>query len=471
MPIVVLIFAIAATVWGAMIAQRGSLLVGCGMVIVVGYVLGHEFWNLKAGPLSLTLDRALLLAVLGAFAVQWRLGSFSLRPLTGSDYNLGALMVLLVVSALLSGTPDITSGVTSKWGRLLASFLIPTALYLLVRQLPISYSNWARMLSLLVLLGAYLAVTGVLEVAHCWSLVFPRYIADPELGIHFGRARGPELNSVSMGMHLTACCLCAAALLPQMRQRWQQLALLVAGPLMALGVLLTFTRSTWIGFGVSAIVVAAFWVPRHLRLPAFSFAAVVGMLFVAVSWSHVVGLQREGTAEESEHSVDQRESFVYISWQMFCDHPIWGVGFERFYDKKMPYLSDRRQTVELESIRGLHHHNTLLSILTETGMVGFAAFAAVLFVWIRNGWRLATRREAANWIRTQGILMLAIMANYLCSAVFHDVTLLPSQEVLLFVIAGLTVNLLQTTEALPRLAAVEVSGGGNLLGSGNFAQA
>jgi N-acetylglucosaminyldiphosphoundecaprenol N-acetyl-beta-D-mannosaminyltransferase len=39
--------------------------------------------------------------------------------------------------------------------------------------------------------------------------------------------------------------------------------------------------------------------------------------------------------------------------------------------------------------------------------------------------------------------MLALMANYLCSALFHDLTLLPSQQLLLFAFAGLTAALQQ----------------------------
>jgi O-antigen ligase len=128
---------------------------------------------------------------------------------------------------------------------------------------------------------------------------------------------------------------------------------------------------------------------------------------------------------------------------MFCDHPFFGVGFGRFYDQKLPYLSDRRQTVELESIRNLHHHNTLLSVLTETGLIGFAAFAAVFVAWAACAWRLATDFNAEAWVRAQGVIMLALLANYLSSAVFHDVTLLPSQELLLFVFAAVTVNLQQ----------------------------
>jgi N-acetylglucosaminyldiphosphoundecaprenol N-acetyl-beta-D-mannosaminyltransferase len=163
-----------------------------------------------------------------------------------------------------------------------------------------------------------------------------------------------------------------------------------------------------------------------------------------------LGIKREGTVEDSEHSVGQRQSFAYVSWQMFCDHPVLGVGFGRFYDRKLPYLSDRSQNFELESLRPLHHHNTLLSVLTETGIVGLAAFVGVFVAWTRCSWRLATD-VVSSWTRAQGILMLALIANYLCSAVFHDLTLLPSQELLLFAFAAITVNLNQcaATSASP----------------------
>ena len=167
-----------------------------------------------------------------------------------------------------------------------------------------------------------------------------------------------------------------------------------------------------------------------------------------------MGSQREGTAAESEHSVDQRTSFAYVSWQMFRDHPVLGVGFGRFYDRKLPYLSDRSQPFELESIRPLHHHNTLLSISTETGIVGFAVFAAVLIVWCRQAWLLARNADATGWTRAHGVLMLAIITNYLCSAVFHDLTLVPSQQGLLFLFAALTINL---ATANCKLAAYQIS--------------
>jgi exopolysaccharide biosynthesis WecB/TagA/CpsF family protein len=459
MPVVAAALALAALAWTAIIARRGSLLVGCGLLLVVSYALGHEFWHARIGPFPITFDRALLLGLLAAFAMHWRFGGLSIRSMTGSDWALAAILALFCASAALSGQPDITDGVTSKWGRLITSFVLPAIVYIVIRQLPMARRDWSRTLAALVALGIYLACTGILEVGGLWSFVFPRYIADPSLGIHFGRARGPELNSVSLGLYLTACCLCAWTLVPDVQRRWQQLVLLVAMPLMAFGVLLTYTRSTWIGFAASALVVAGFHMPRRLRLPALAGGVLVGVLIAAMSWNQLMDLKREGTAGDSEHSVDQRASFAYVSWRMFCDYPICGVGFGRFYDRKMPYLSDRSQQIELESIRGLHHHNTLLSVLTETGLVGLTAFVAVFLAWGRTAWRLATNMASSAWIRAQGVLLLALIVNYLCSAAFHDLTLLPSQELLLFVFAALTVNLYQSTSGAAAMLRATASTG------------
>jgi O-antigen ligase len=373
MPIVVAILALTAFVWAAIYAHRGSLVAGCGLMMLVAYTLGHEFWNTQIGPLPITLDRLLLVGLIAACLVRWRLNKLTLRSLTACDYALAGLMFVVVTSAVLSGQPEFNDGMTSKWGRLLAGFIIPTTLYVVIRQLDVSRREWMILLAGFVALGTYLAVTAIFEIGGHWSLVFPRYIADPSRGIHFGRARGPELNAVSLGMYLTACFWCTWTLANRISHRWQQLALLVVLPLMAIGIYSSYTRSTWLGLAASGLVVAAIEIPRRWRLPSIAVSAVAGALVLATAWTNIVGLEREGTASESEHSVDQRKSFAYVSWQMFRDNPVLGVGFGRFYDRKLPYLSDRSQEFELESIRPLHHHNTFLSMLTETGIVGLAA--------------------------------------------------------------------------------------------------
>src|SRR5262249_13694176 len=206
--------------------------------------------------IPVTLDRMVLLGIIAAFAYQWRYGGLSIRSWTGTDCMLAILLTVLTVSALFSGEPENTDGGTSKRGRLVTSFLLPGLLYGIIRQLDITRRDWSRLLAALVVLGVYLACTGALEVTGQWSLVFPRYIADPNLGIHFGRARGPELNSVSLGLYITACALCGWTLLNFVERRGYQLALLVALPVMAAGVFFTCRLSTFVGLAAEWLVVA-----------------------------------------------------------------------------------------------------------------------------------------------------------------------------------------------------------------------
>jgi N-acetylglucosaminyldiphosphoundecaprenol N-acetyl-beta-D-mannosaminyltransferase len=161
-------------------------------------------------------------------------------------------------------------------------------------------------------------------------------------------------------------------------------------------------------------------------------------------------MSRKDSDESAEHSVYQRASFVYVSMRMFRDAPIFGCGFGRFYDLKLPYLADRSQPFELESLRTLDHHNTFLSILTETGLIGLALFVGLLIAWARAAWQLYCRAPEP-WQRAQGLFALAAIIVYIASALFHDLTLTTHEHWLLFFSAGVSVALI----ARSRVAAPE----------------
>jgi O-antigen ligase len=438
--VVALISALAALVWLVAYARWGSLLVGCAVLLVVGYVLGYEYWHGRLGPIPLTLDRIVIVGLVAAFGAQWRWHKLDPKPLALTDWAVGLLLLVFAASTVLNLGGQANPNSAPPLWRLVAGFCIPTVLYWISRQSRIDLRSWTTLLVFIVGLGAYLTITALAETAQQWWAVVPRYIANPDLGLHFGRARGPQLNSASLGVYLTAAICCAWTLRSHVSRRWQ-LVLLAMIPLMAVAVFLTYTRSTWLGLATSGFVVLWLSVPRQWRLPVTGSVAMAALLLVVVAWSQIVGLRREGSAAESQHSVQQRTAFAYVSWQMFKDHPIWGVGFGRFYDRKLPYLSDRSQKFELESLRSLDHHNTLLSVMVETGMVGTAALLAVGIAWGWHAWRLAHVTHTPHWLRSHGRLMVALMAAYLPTALFHDITLLPTEMTLLFVMAGVTVGL------------------------------
>lgn len=435
MPVVLLFAAVAAVLWGLLFARRASLTITALATVAVGYVLGHSFWNAHVGPLPLTLDRLLLGGL--ACLLGWRMwrGELDQRRIGGVEWALAAVLAWLTFSALTSRPADDAQLPTSPMWRLLFSFWAPAILLFTGRAARESSRTTYLFMAGLAALGGYLALTALAETAGLWSLVFPRYIADPNLGLHFGRARGPALNSVSLGIYLTVCLWSAWLLLPK-APRAIQAILLVLMPLMVLGVLLTYTRSVWLGLIASGVAVLAVQLPKRLRGPVLSGLLVLGVVAGPLAATSLVALKREDSGHMSQHSVQQRTAFAYVSWKMFQDHPLTGVGFGRFYDQKLPYLSDRSQSFELESLRDLHHHNTLLSLLTETGMIGLAAYLGVLYGLARAAWRLANSDETTDAGRRLGVLCLATLACYLPSAVFHDLSLVHSDQWLVFLVAG-----------------------------------
>ena len=135
-----------------------------------------------------------------------------------------------------------------------------------------------------------------------------------------------------------------------------------------------------------------------------------------------------------------RSSFAYVSWHMFLDRPIFGFGFGQFPMAKCAYLADRTTDLDLESIREYVHHNTFLSVLTETGLVGLALYLAILAGWAAPlGTWCSTTSPA--WVRAHGMLLLAVLAVYACQGLFHELSYTPIDHSLVFLLAGVGVGL------------------------------
>ncbi len=438
--IVALIAAAATLTWLAIAAPHLRLWAMAIAAIVIAYPLGHTFWHLEAGPLPLTIDRVFLIGVVALLVYRWRAASFGGQPFLLVDYCLVGWLVWLTLSALVALPVDPTVLPTSPLGRLAFSFWVPALLYVAARQSELSPRVIQYSCLALTLLGTYLAITAVAESTGQWWAVFPRYIADPNLGLHFGRARGPALNSVCLGIYLSVC-LWGAWTLIHSSPRWGQLVLLTTMSLMAVAVVLTQTRSVWLGLAASSLWMLSAYLPTQIRKPVTVAAIVVALAVGLVAKSNLVSMERENSVGDAAHSVEQRAAFAYVSWHMVQDNPLWGVGFGRFYDRKLPYLADRRQSFELESIRDLHHHNTFLSFLTETGMVGFVGFLAVLGGWSCIAWRLSFDESRPTIYRFWGRLAIATLLIYVSSAMFHDVTLLPQDQWLLYFVVGVATAL------------------------------
>jgi O-antigen ligase len=446
MGLIILVVALAGLVWGTLFILRGSLIGGCLAFLLSACCLSHTYLQFDLGPLPLTIDRLVLVVLLAAYAVQRRLGMAEPKPWTRTDVLVLMLAAIFAISTFSHDWRVSRPGEISPVWRLLFGYVMPMAIYWIARQAPLGERNVNIVHASLAGFGVYLAITGLAEVAGQWWLVFPRYIADPKIGIHFGRARGPMVQAASFGTAL-AICMLSAWIWRERLGRAGQLAIALAMPLLAAAIFFSYTRSAWVESVLGLMVVLALTLKGRVRTAVLGSIAVAGLLVAVANWEQLLGFQREQSAGQTRKSAQMRGSFAYVSWQMFRDRPLLGCGFGQYRTEVLPYLADRTTELDLESIRGYVHHNTLLCILVENGLIGLFVYLGILFDWGQAAWRLYRNPLTPPWARSQAVLMLAVLAIYLFQALARDVTYTAIENLLLFFLAGITMGLATKRQA------------------------
>lgn len=448
MSALVLIAVSLGLVWGGIFLLRGSLIVGCLAVILSISCFGYEF--LRFEP-SLTIDRLLLLAVVSMYVMQRPLGRVDTKPFNTTDAVTLGFVLWLLVSMLTSDWQEVIKGQVSPLWRWIGGYLTPLLLYWCAKQAAWNERTARYVQVFFVVFGVYLGITAVLEITKQWALVFPSYIADPKVGLHFGRARGPMVHGVSFG-HYQGVCLLAVWLCWLRAKGFWRIILAAVTPIFLAGVFFSYTRSVWMGTGLGLVLVLAMTLQGRARQAVLGGIALSAMLVGLTMMDKLGGFQREQSASDTRESADMRVSFAYVSWQMFLDRPLLGFGFGRFPIDKKPYLGDRSVDLKLEKLRPYVHHNTYLSILTDTGLVGLGLFLAMLGCWLRDAWRTQCG-DGPLWAKHQAALLVGGIGVYGMQALFHELSYTPHDNSLLFFLAGCTGAVVPQRSAVPQVAA------------------
>ncbi len=427
-----------ALVWGAVLLRFGGLLAGCLLVLLTGICFGHPFFNVSLGPLPVTIDRVLLGLLLVLTLVYRRLGWIEPKPFTKADWALVGFTAALVVSTL---TSDWQIKKSQPLASLLFLYLVPLALYWIVRQVAVTERALWGLFAALGVFGLYLAVTAIAETHQVWALVYPSYIASPEFLEFFGRGRGPLLNPAGSGI-LQGLCLAGALMCWPRLNRVGQLLVLALMPLFAWGIYSTFTRSAWLGAALGTFVIIALSLPRVWRSAVIGTIVLASLPIVAMNWDSLLAFKRdkELSAEEAAESARLRPILAVVAWHMFQDRPLLGCGFGQYAIECRPYLSDRSTDLPLEKVRPYVQHNVLLALLAETGLVGASLFVILIVLWLRQAWRLWRCPQAPAAFRQCGLLFMAFFGVWFPNAMFQDVLIIPMINMLLLFVAGLTQN-------------------------------
>ncbi len=447
MELLFLMLALASIVWGGILLLRGGLMAGCLLLLLAGSCFGHAFWNMPLGPAPLTLDRLLWGVLIVQFLLLWKFRQVDHKPWGAAEWLLTAFIVVLGYSTF---SHDWQVDHNRPAATFVFFYFMPFVFYWVARQMPITERGLWWTWGGLAVFGMYLAVTAIAEVKEQWWMVFPKYIGFRSYAEYFGRGRGPYLNPTGAGIMLTAGLVACWMWWPR-ATGIGRVAIVGITALLATGAYFTLTRSVWMGAALAATIVVGLTLPRTWRWPAVLAISLCGVVLLATRWESLMSFKRDKdvSAEDVADSATLRPILAAVAWEMFLDRPLLGCGYGQYKLAHNFYLAERKFGLNLEKARPYVQHNTFLSLLTETGLIGLALFAGMLAVWSLSAWRL-WRSQCPLAVRQWGLFFLAFLSAYIVNGMFHDTSLIPNQNMFLFFVGALTSGL--TARWLPACA-------------------
>jgi putative inorganic carbon (hco3(-)) transporter len=402
----VLALLLALIASGILGAERFELIVGLMAVASIIYLswIADPAWPISAGVAAsvfsaqwgelgfpVGLDRVLIATGLASVAVRsWRSGDRALLRIGLPHVLLALAVVWAFGSAIVVGTihdPEAVYGLFDTIG------LVPLLLFVASPVIYRTARQRAIFLGTMVGLGAYLGLTALFETVGLDALVWPRYILDPDVGLHFGRARGPFAQAVGNGIALFVCGVMAVIAVARWRRRATRLFAGATALLCLGGLLFTLTRSIWLASAVAALVVLVGAPPlRRFAVPAIGVAVVLVVAALAL----IPGLSDAAESRRSNQlPIWDRYNLNVAALNMIEERPLLGFGWATFPTESITYF---RQGDEYP-MRGAGSlaHNTFLSNSVELGLIGTALWLGALLLALAEVIRRRGPPDAFHW--------------------------------------------------------------------------
>jgi putative inorganic carbon (HCO3(-)) transporter len=377
-------------------------------VLLSGAIAAEIFsgnWQYFGVPVA--IDRVLF--VLGMVTLVWG----GMRVVTDRSLRFRPLHALLLavalyatVSALVAhtlGNQDAQFALLDRLG------LVPFVLFAVAPLVFGRRRNRNILLGALVGVGVYLGVIVLLEGTGLQQLVFPSYIRNPLLGLHFGRARGPFLESAADGLSLYICAVAAAVGLRTWHSARARITCTAVMLVCGFGVLFTLTRAVWIGAALGTLVALAMSRrTRHLVVPTI----VMGVVVVVAALLLIPNLSgKASTRVQDDAAVWDRYNTNDAAIRMVRTRPLFGFGWETFPIEGRDYMR-QSGSYPFTTQAGTVVHNVFLSHAAELGLIGALLWTGALLAAVGGAVFRRGPVEMAPW--RQG--MVAIFVAFLVVA-------------------------------------------------------
>jgi O-antigen ligase len=413
-------------------------------------------------PLHLGFHYFLLPFLLGVHLYfRWRVKGISLFRSLGWP---GLSMILyLVLAAISYYWGDKTGSVALHLLAVFRNILVPFAVFWLIRYTHLGNDQ----IRILVPVMALLSVINVLISLLAWFK--PQYLPSiwPALLSDIGEIRitgtftNPDILSCALALYSSFILQEAI----QWKTGFYRLFLLSVCSLSWSGIVLTFSRTSWIGLVFLLLITFIVYGRGLVKLDLIGL--LPGVLLLAIIFAFPPNtleeqrkafsntllpsntMQMTGNRITSPSQIRSRILTGYAGIRMFSERPIWGWGYETYnlHAKKFVKPVGSLKATEYEKERA-PSHNTFITMLAETGVLGLLLYTFPFAWWgflaVRNRHLYVVSLPSKSFLDFRFFIILwTNLAFIFLISQSIDIRFFPFSLVQIWLILGLLSNLIQ----------------------------
>lgn len=206
--------------------------------------------------------------------------------------------------------------------------------------------------------------------------------------------------------------------------------------------ILTFSRSSIITLVGAIFIIMLFHKNKYLKY-FIPISVVFGMIFIIPVMSSVrYGISGANTIGFLQTFIDPSNALRIflniIAFKMFINNPIFGVGYNNFFNTMLnnsEYFPISLPLITNTSIL----HSWLFNILAEQGLLGFISFTAIILMFYRRLKYIIIKNYDKNF-RFLGISLLALLFIFVFNGLFFPTIIM---ELIFSILCGLIASFLK----------------------------
>lgn len=383
--------------------------------------------SLGAGVPDITFTRIAVMLSFFVIILQAVLKMRRLLPLDKIE------IAMLIFSSLALVTAMLKDNATQNVQVFIDGYGTPFVLFFLSKNLSNKESDIRSFLYATVIVGFYLAVIGIIQYFTEVNLL----VAEGFVGIHAKRAYGPFTNAAQYGGALTIMYVGSLYLYTTLNPGFKKKLVLLAQCFIVTAIFLTMTRSVWLSFFMANLLISLY-IPAYRKV--FISLLIATVAGIAFAWLFLPDSSffKERTFEVGP--IYSRIILYAMALKTFLDNPLIGNGFGRysFYEASREHLTTSSYIQEKFGLSLSVPHNEFLHILVMLGMVGFAAYMAILFYNVKYSRQLYKDfiKKEAIW-KNLPVAFWAVLSTFAITGFFVDLLFFTYFNSLFYIFAGL----------------------------------